>query len=215
MRTGCIAALSPALFLAACGGPKALALPADPVDRAATCGIVAAAEARLATADVKAPLSLAAQGKILHHALLAASSGGAFESEIANIVSKRMSELQESVTSGRWQDLAPACAGAFPAAAKAEAALPEGRFEAQLACSELTDFVAAALESQEVAGYGNELAEYRHLASRLNDDIAPGLSRKAGPRREAQQRVRREALARAAQMGSPVAVIGQCLERFG
>jgi hypothetical protein len=207
--------VSSALLLAACGGPKALELPVDPIDRAATCGIVAAAEARMAVTDVKAPLPLEAQGRILHYALLAASDGGEFKSETANAVSKRMGALQEQVTSGKWRDLGPACAAAFPAAAKAEATLPSGRLDAQLACNQLTDFVATALESQEVTGYGNELAEYRRLASKLNDAIVSGLRAKAGSRLEAQQRVRREALADAAGLGSPVAVIAQCLKKFG
>jgi hypothetical protein len=207
--------VSSALLLASCDGPKALELPADPLDRAATCGIVAAAEARTALTDVKAPLPLEAQGRILHFALLAASDGGEFKGETANAVSKRMAALQEQVTSGKWQDLAPACAAAFPAAAKAEAALPTRRFDAQLACNELTDFVATALESQEAAGYGNELADYRRLASKLNEAIVPGLRSTAGPRLKAQQRVRRQALAGAAQFGSPVAVIAQCLKKFG
>jgi len=209
------AALLPALLLASCGGPKALELPADPLDRAATCGIVAAAEARTASTDIKAPLPLEAQGRILHYALLAASEGGEFKSETANNVSQRMGQLQAKVTEGKWQDLGPACRSAYPIAAGGEAKLPEVRLDAQLACNELTDFVATALESQEATGYGNELSAYRHLASRLNDEIAPGLRRRAGSGREAQQKLRRQVLAEAAQLGSPVAVIGQCLKRFG
>src|SRR5687767_11000478 len=91
--------LATALFLAACG-PKAVALPEQPVDRAATCGVVAAAEARLATTDLQAQLPLATHGRIVHYALLAASEGGEFSAETANTVSQRMARLFEPITSG-------------------------------------------------------------------------------------------------------------------
>ena len=45
--------------------------------------------------DVKAPLPLAAQGKIFHYALLAASEGGEFKAETANRINKRMRELRK------------------------------------------------------------------------------------------------------------------------
>ena len=48
--------ITSALLLASCG-PKTLTLPEQPVERAATCGVVAADSARLATRDIQAPLS--------------------------------------------------------------------------------------------------------------------------------------------------------------
>src|SRR5262245_39389542 len=74
--------LALALLLPGCG-PKALSLPEDPIDRAASCGVVAAVQARAATADVKASLPFDSQGHILHYALLAASEGGSYEAERA------------------------------------------------------------------------------------------------------------------------------------
>jgi hypothetical protein len=199
-------------LLSACGGPKALTLPTDPVDRAATCGIVAAAEARL-TSDVKEALPFAAQGRILHHALLAASADGEFKAETANTVSRRMSELQEDVTRGQWKELAPACAAAFPLVTKTAVELPAGRFEAQIACEELADFLTTALAEQEI-DYGNELAPYSRLRRELNDAIGPGLRGRAGSSLPAQQVERRKALAAATQLGAPVAVMEQCIARF-
>jgi predicted small lipoprotein YifL len=200
------------LLLAGCGA-KPLELPADPVDRAATCGVVAAATARTSVPDVKAPLPLAAQGKIFHYALLAASEGGEFRAETANRVNKRMGELQEGITSGKWRDLAPACAAAFPAAEKTEVALPEARLDAQLDCEELAEFTSLALEGSEVH-YGNELAAYRRMRSALNDTLAPGLRARAGGRLEAQTAERKRALAAAAKLGSPMAVLDKCVGRF-
>jgi hypothetical protein len=200
------------LLLSSCGA-RTIELPADPVDRAATCGVVAAATARTAVADVKAPLPLAAQGKIFHYALLAASEGGELKADVANRVNKRMSQLQESITSGKWRALAPACDAAFPAAAKTGVTLPAARLDAQLACEELAEFTSVALEGEEIH-YGNELAAYRRMRTELNDSLASGLRGRAGADPEAQRRERNRALAAAAQLGSPTAVLDACTERF-
>jgi hypothetical protein len=201
-----------ALFLAGCGG-KALQLPADPVDRAATCGVVAAAAARTAVADPQAPLPLAAQGKIFHYALLAASEGGAFKGETANRVNKRMRELEAGITGGKWQDLVPACDSAFPLTVKTDVELPSSRFPAQIACEELAEFTSVALEGSE-RHFGNELAAYRRMRTELNDAIAPSLKARAGASLEAQSRERDKALAAAAALGSPIPVLDKCRERF-
>jgi hypothetical protein len=201
-----------ALLLAGCGS-KPLALPDQPLDRAATCGIVAAAEARAATAQVNAPLPLAAHGRIVHYALLAGSEGGDFSPETAGQVSLRMSALQDRVTQGKWQALIPACKSAYPDAEKQSVALPEDRFAAQLQCSELAQFLVRALEAQK-SSYVNELRSYSDLRSKLNDAIAPGLRAEAGSDFETQQKKRHEALSAAAHLGPPTAVMASCLERF-
>lgn len=187
-------------------------LPSDPIDRAATCGVIAAAAARSGT-DVSAPLSLEAQGRVLHHALLAASEGGESDGATANRVSRRMRELQARIVDGKWQALRPSCEAAYPLTAKREVTLPAGKLDAQLVCEELAEFFTTALEA-EAAHYGNEFAGYRLMRRELNDALAAGLRARAGASREAQQRERRRALAAAAQLGSPVAVLGRCLERF-
>ena len=205
---------SVALALASCGGPKALTLPADRIDRAATCGIVAAAEARNAVADFNQPLPLAAQGRILHYALLAASQDGHFSAETAGAVSKRMSALQAEVTNGKWQDLAPACRAAFPAAAQTgEAKLPSDRLDAELGCSELAQFTATALEADK-AHYAAQLSDYRRLKTRLSDRLGPALRSRAGSNLTAQRAAGDKALAAIVQRGSPVALLDQCLKQF-
>lgn len=201
------------LPLASCGGPEALTLPADPVDRAATCGVVAAAAARTAVADVQAPLPLAAQGKIFHYALLAASQGGTFEAETANRVNKRMRELEAGITGGKWRDLVPACDSAFPLTTRTQVELPSDRFEAQIACEELAEFTSVALEGSE-SDFGNELAAYRRMRTELNDSMGPALRARAGAASEAQARERHRALAAAAALGSPIPVLDKCRERF-
>lgn len=206
------AVLTCALALSACG-PKPLELPTDPIDRAASCAVVAAAAARTAVPDIKAPLPLADQGKIFHYALLAASEGGAFEAETANRVNKRMGELQSGITGGKWSDLAPACDSAFPVTGKTGVALPSDRFEAQIACEALADFASVALEGSE-GDFGNEIAGYRRMRTELNDAIGPGLKARAGASTEAQSRERHRALAKAAALGSPIPVLDKCRERF-
>jgi hypothetical protein len=205
--------LAGALALSACGGAKPLELPADPVDRAATCAVVAAAAARTAVTDVKAPLPLAAQGKIFHYALLAAAQGGTFEAETANRVNKRMRELEAGITGGKWRELVPVCDSAFPVAGKKDVELPSGRFEAQIACEELAEFASVALEGSE-RDFGNTLAAYRRMRTELNDDLAPALRGRAGSDIEAQSRERNKALAAAAGLGSPIPVLDKCRERF-
>jgi hypothetical protein len=200
------------LTLSACGA-RSLDLPADPVDRAATCGVVAAAAARTAVTDVQAPLPLAAQGKIFHYALLTASGRGAFDAETANRVNKRMRELESGITGGKWQDLVPACDSAFPATTTTDVELPSGRFEAQIACEELAEFTSIALEGSE-RHFGNELAAYRRMRTELNDALAGGLRARAGAGAEAQSRERDRGLAAAAALGSPIAVLDKCRERF-
>jgi hypothetical protein len=203
-----------AALLAVSCGPKALTLPDDPIDRAATCGVVAAAEARRAVTDIQAPLPLEAQGRIAHYALLGASAGGEFAPATANAISRRTSELGEQIAGGDWEDLVPACSAAFPAVGRTDVALPEDQFEAQLGCYEMAGFLTTALAGQRT-NERHERATYVGLHRLLGDRVAPGLRERAGPDPAAQRREQRKALAGAARLGSPVAIMRQCVRRFG
>lgn len=205
-------AASAALLLVACG-PKPLKLPEQPIDRAATCGVVAAADAR-ATAQMKAALPFEAQGRIFHYALLAASEGDQFAPETANAVARRMSELQDEITSGDWQSLVPACASAYPSTAITAVTLPADRFDAELGCDALGDFMTTALQGSE-RDYGNEIASYQDLSHTLGQALALGIRSRVGADLQAQQAARRTALARTAKLGPPVAVMQLCIERYG
>jgi len=207
-----VTALAIAL-LAACSGEKALVLPDDPVGRAATCAVVAAAEARVAVKDINDPLPVEAQGRVVHYALLAASADGAFDAPTANAVNKRVSELKDKLTSGRWQTLIQPCRAAFPVAANDSPELPKNALDAELACEQLAEFLANALDAQ--GRYRQEVADYRRLRGRLNDRLAAALKARVGGSLAAQQEAGRKALARAASLGSPVAVIRLCTARFG
>ncbi len=208
-----LAALSLAALLAACG-PRALSLPADPVDRAATCGVVATIEARAATRDIKAPLAFEAQEHVLHFALLAGAEEESFSTERSNAVLKRMPELQEEIGAGKWQELVPACREAFPQAQVSEVRLPGSSVDARLQCDELGDFLSRALRSQG-AHHAARLNDYAALTRNINRTLGPGLRARAGSDLQAQREERRKALAKAARLGSPSAVMKQCVERYG
>lgn len=201
-----------AALLMSCG-PKTLELPQEPIDRAATCGAVAAASERVATNDINATLPLDAIGRVVHYPLLAGSASGSFSADTAAQVQKRMTELQDKVSAGKWQQLIPACKAAFPAAAVTKVTLPADRFEAQLGCDELGDFLRDALEGQEE--YVNELGTYRNMSNKLDASLGSAMPGRVGRDMAAQQEERRKALAAMAKLGQPVAVMRQCVEKFG
>jgi hypothetical protein len=200
-----------AALLGSCG-PKALVLPDDPIERAATCGAVAAASERSKT-DFDSPLSLEAIGRVIHYPMLAASTGDSYSADTAAKVQERMTELQDAVVESKWQDLIPACSAEFPATAVETVTLPESRFEAQLGCDELADFLRSSLEARDE--YLNELGEYRRLSNKLEPALAAGIRSHVGSQTAAQQAERRKMLATMAKAGPPVAVMRQCLTRFG
>ena len=152
-------------------------------------------------------------GRILQYTLLGGSADGTFSPDAAANVQKRMSELQGEITGGKWQDLVPACGAAFPATAMSEVKLPADRVEAQVGCYELGDFVRSALEEQ--GNYDNELSEFRPLKDKLDTAVGSALRGRVGADFEAQQKERHKALAAIANAGPPVAVLRQCLRRFG
>ena len=199
------------MLLASCG-PKSLALPEDPVDRAATCGAVAAASGRAET-DVGAPLPLETIARVIHYPLLAGSAGESFSSDRAAAVQARMADIQDSIAESKWQELIPVCRTAFPATAVTDVKLPADRFEAQLGCDELGDFLRSSLEEQEE--YVEELGQYRQLSSKLESTLATGLRSRVGSDQSARQEERRKALATMANAGPPVAVMRTCVARFG
>ena len=206
----CLAGLA---VLSACG-PHSLSLPDQPIDRAATCAVVAAASARSTTKDVSAPLPLSAHGRIAHYALLAATEGGDYVPDTAGAVSRRMNLLKEKIADGEWEPLGPACRTAYPAAERTGRALPEDGFQAELQCSELGEFLYSALKAHE-SDYRNEIVGYRNLHLVLDERLARPLLAKAGSDLEARRKVRHAGLVAAARLGNPVSVMEQCRRRFG
>lgn len=209
--------LIPSLLLAglsACG-PKPLTLPGDPIDRAATCGVVAAAAARQASkADVARPLSFADATHVFHYALLAASEGGSFDNDRAAAVVARGPALEPAITKGKWQELQQTCDTAFPAAARKDAApLPADPFEARLECSALAGFLKRSMGAQDAA-YGDALGKGSVMADRVSGAVAAGLAARGAKSFDAAKKLRDEAIAAAARRGPPAAVIDQCVAKY-
>lgn len=197
------------VLLAGCDTQALLA--DDPVERAATCGVVAAAQARVG-ATVGKPLPIEAQGEVLRPALLAGASAAEFDSAAADAVVKRMPELADSVTKGdNWKELAPACAAAYPVATVAPA-LPDDALAAALGCDQIARFLKTALGAS--GDYEEPLLEYGIVERTLDARLAPLLARRGLSSEDAQAKEKREALSAFAKLGNPVTVMNACVAEY-
>ena len=201
-----------ALALAGCG-KKQIALPGDPVDRAATCGVVAAAKARMAVTDIKAPLPFDAQLGVIHYAMLAGIDDKGYAIERASATSQRMADLADKVTSEKWQTLEQPCAAAFPATVKADAKLPASQSQQELQCFALADFLQTALQTS-LGSYGEETTQVNGLRRDLDAKVGVHFSAKGQTEAEDQKATRFKALATVAEAGPPAAILKQCLAKF-
>jgi hypothetical protein len=92
--------------------------------------------------------------------------------------------------------------------------LPVDRLEAQLGCDELAEFVGKAMAREDE--YGNELATFSQLSNALDRSSMPAALRgRVGTSVDAQQVLRRKAMAKIAAAGSPMPVVRECIRRFG
>jgi hypothetical protein len=200
------------LMLAGCGGGEK-GLPVDPVQRAATCGVIAAAEARRASGNVEAKLTLEQQGAILHPAMLAGSEGGRFDKTRTAAVVNAMPALGDSVTRGKWDRLVPECQAAFPATRTSDAIkLPSDQLQAQAGCQDLADYFTDAIRSSE-ADYIERIRGYDGMRRDLDPKLGATL-RTRGLNQAQGEEARDKAVATLVQLGNPVAVLDQCLARF-
>jgi hypothetical protein len=209
-------ALIPAVSLAlgGCGSSK-LALPDDFVGKAATCGVVAAADARAVNPqNVAAPLEFERQAHIVHYALLAGAQGEQFSTDAASAVVQKMQEVQEDVTGGDWKSLVQPCQTAFPETDINRAVtLPSGAAEAQLGCYTLGRFMMRALSVQGNA-YEKQLLDYGALNRGLDPKIARSFDQRGIRSDEARQTARDKVLLKFAKLGSPAKVMTECTTRF-
>lgn len=194
-----------ALLLGGCA-KKAPTLPADPVDLAATCGAIHAAAEQQAIGV--GHLSPEAQERVLHYALLAGATDDGFDRDRANAVIARTGTIFDQATKGKWQTLQPACAARFPAAANSHPALPDQPFDRDLQCYVLVDFTHRAL-GQIGGRYAEAAVKEGALADRLDTRMAPEI-KKQGLTGDKLQARKNKALADAARLGQPPAVLEAC-----
>jgi hypothetical protein len=207
------ALLTIALALSGCG-PTQLALPDDPVERAATCGVVSAADARKALNSVQGDLPFDSELGVIHYSLLAGAEDGGFARDKASAVAKRMPELADKVTGGKWQALKQPCAQAFPASAPASPPkLPASTAQAQLGCYVLADFLRTALQSQD-ASYGEQLSMLGALRRTLDPKLAGRFAARGQTDMAAQKDPRDAALSDMARRGPPAQLIKLCVAAY-
>ena len=203
--------LAAALILPGCAS-KVPTLPDDPVEKAATCGVIAAAGEREVT-GVKGDLPVAAQERIFHYPLLAGSQDKSFDDDRAQAVFKRMPKLFDSTIQGKWQTLRPACAAAFPQTQITQPTLPAKPLDRMLQCYVLTDFMRKSLGS--VGGSYSEVSlRYGVFTTKLDDKVSKALAAAGIKNGPALQSRRAEALAAAARMGQPGKVIDACQKAY-
>ena len=206
-----IVPVAAALVLGGCG-EKTPELPQDALEQAATCGVVAAATER-ERAGAKGDLPAESQARILHYSMLSASTGPSFDRDMVNKVSARMPALFDQTIKGKWQALGRKCASAFPATRIDQPSLPTRPLDSMLQCYVLADFLRNVL-SEQGGGYGTAVNAYGTLKDRLDAKMAPAL-RTAGLRNGPPlQQKKLQALAAAAKLGQPPAVIAACGKKY-
>ena len=200
------------LALTACAKQQA-ALPDDPIQRAATCGVVAAADARRA-GGVDAKFTIEQQGHILHYALLSGAEGGQFDKGRSAAVVNAMPRLGDKVTSGKWEPLIDECAAAFPATRPAASVtLPSDTLDAQAGCHDLADFLTTALRAQE-NNFIDRMRAYDGMQRKLDPRMGATLKARGLDQAQAND-ARAKAMAKVVALGPPTAVLDQCVKKFG
>jgi hypothetical protein len=211
-KTALLLPLTAALILPGCAS-KIPTLPDDPIEKAASCGVITAASEREA-AGVKGELPAKAQERIFHYPLLAGSAGKSFDNASAQAVFQRMPKMFDSVTQGKWQTLKPACAAAFPQTQIAQPTLPAKPLDSMLQCYVLVDFMRKSLGS--IGGvYSETSLQYGVFTAKLDTKVSAALARAGIKNGPALQDRRAEALAAAAKLGQPSAVIAACMKKYG
>ena len=213
MRSKILAVSTAALALSSCG-PKQLALPNNPVDTAATCAVVSAAEARLQSPEAKGDLDFDAQTRIIHYAMLAASEGKNFSAKQASAVVNRMGELEADITNAKWQDLIAPCDQAYPAVKKtAGIELPKGKFDAELGCYSMGDFLVKTVTTSDPKAQ-ERFAAFQKMKRALDGPIGSGLKARGAGDYVGTQNLKEEALVRMTRLGAPSEVMKICTGRF-
>lgn len=209
-----IVGLSAVAMLTTACGPKQLALPSDPIEKAATCAVVSAADSRAHTTSVKGDLDFNSQTRIIHYAMLAASDGGKFSAATASAVVAKMSEVEAQVTSGKWQALVAPCDQSYPQVKKTSGIeLPKARFDAALGCYSLGDFLVKTVTTNDPAAQ-ETMSGLMKMRRDLDATVGSGLKARGAGKYEGTLSLKQEALAQMTQLGAPSETLKICTGRF-
>jgi hypothetical protein len=200
-------------IIASCG-PQKLALPSDPIDRAATCAVVSAAASRASAPTVAGGLGFDQQTQIIHYAMLAGTDDQGLSTKRTAAVVARMNDLQPRITDGKWQKLAAPCDSAYPEVKKTSGiALPASKFDAELGCYAMGDFLTRAVQTTDSKGE-ERLAIYNKLHRDLDGPIGAGLKARGASMVAKTQALKDVALGRMTRLGAPSQVMKICTDRF-
>jgi len=211
MKSAFIALLPVTAILAGCGGGGGT-LPEAAAQRAATCGVIAANQARATVTDIKTPLSAAQQGAVLRPALLYGSEGEEFSRDRVAEVVDAMPALGETFSEKDIATLAPQCAQAYPAP-PTPVKLPDDPLTAAMGCDQLSDFMRQALGAGG-ATYKENFDAYFALNQALDKRLGPILAQRGIRGVEASEAEGRKALAAIVKLGEPTAVLDACSARY-
>lgn len=213
MRNKILATSAVALLLVGCG-PKQLALPGDPIDKAATCAVVSAAASRAGAPGQTGDLDFDSQTRILHYAMLAASEGGNFSAKKASEVVGRMGEVEKHVTDGKWQSLVSPCDAAYPEVKKTTGIeLPKAKFDAELGCYALGDFLVKTVSTKDPKAQ-ERLSELMQMRRDLDGPIGNGLKTRGATDYERTLEMKQGALGKMTKLGAPAETARICNSRF-
>ncbi|MBB5686169.1 hypothetical protein [Sphingobium boeckii] len=212
MRQAAFLIIPSLLAITACGS-KPLTLGETAVDKAATCGVVAAAAARTVATDIKAPLSVEARGQMLSYALLAGSEGTQFAPETTGAVIKRMPELADAVTDTNWEKLVAPCAQEFPIASASAPQLPTDPLVSALGCDQIGSFMRKALASDPL--YEEAQVRYGKLDAKMDGKVAPLLASRGMASEDKAKAQKLTAMATFAKLGPPDKLMDACIARYG
>jgi hypothetical protein len=203
----------PGLLITSACGSKTVELSDDPIARAATCGVAEAAQARVDTPDIKAPLAVDAQGRILRYAVLAGVEGDSFSMDRASEVIQRMPKEAETLLEGnRWKKVIGPCATAFPAPPAGAPVLPEDPATAGMGCDMMRQFVGKALAT--AGQYEDTMRDYSKLEEALDKKLAPLMAARGLSDETKGLEAKRKAMAVFAKLGNPTQVMDACVKKY-
>jgi hypothetical protein len=146
--------------------------------------------------------------------MLAGSDGGDFSPRRASAVVDRMNQVENDVTSGKWQDLVGPCDQAFPAAVKQSGVeLPRAKFDAELGCYAMSEFLVRSVSSDD-PGAQQRMSELMKLRRDLDGPISSGLRARGAGGFEQARALKQAALAKMTLLGAPAETMKQCVVRF-